>query len=86
VEKIAKWTITPPYSKKYKEEIVDPINLQCEFALNKMTTKFYNTFCSKPWLAINVISAVVLLLAMLIQTYVSVIGFDKMQPHFPWGG
>ncbi len=28
----------------------------------------------------------VLLLATLIQTYVSVIGFDKMRPHFLQGG
>ncbi|KAH9555874.1 hypothetical protein CY35_08G140000 [Sphagnum magellanicum] len=76
----------PPYSKTFRKEIVDPVNLQCGSALNKMRTEFYDTFCSKPWLAISVITAAVLLLATLIQTYVSVIGSDKMQPHFPRGG
>ncbi len=80
MEKVAKRTITPPIFKKYREEIVDPVNLQCESALNKMTTEFYDTFCSKPWLAISVITAAVLLVATLIQTYVSVIGSAKMQP------
>jgi hypothetical protein len=51
-----------------------------------MTTDFYNKFCSKPWLVISVISAIILLVATLIQTYVAVIGSYKMQPHFPRGG
>jgi hypothetical protein len=76
----------PPYSKNYKTKIVIPVNRHCASTLNKMRTEFYNTFCSKPWLVISVISAVVLLLATLIQTYVAVIGSDKMQPHFPRGG
>jgi hypothetical protein len=76
----------PPYSKTFREEIVDPVNLQCGSALNVMRTEFYDTFCAKPWLAISVITAAVLLLATLIQTYVSVIGSDKLQPHFPRGG
>ncbi|CAK9235543.1 unnamed protein product [Sphagnum troendelagicum] len=76
----------PPYSKDYRELIVNPVNIQCESTLNVMRTEFYDTFCSKPWLAISVITAAVLLLATLIQTYVSVIGSDKMQPHFPRGG
>ncbi|CAK9236401.1 unnamed protein product [Sphagnum troendelagicum] len=74
------------YSKTFREKIVDPINLQCNSRLNVMRTEFYDTFCSKPWLVISVISAVVLLLATLIQTYVAVICSDKMQPHFPRGG
>jgi hypothetical protein len=76
----------PPYSKKFKTDIVIPVNRKCKSRLRQMRTEFYNTFCSKPWLAISVITAVVLLLATLIQTYVSVIGSDKMQPHFPRGG
>ncbi len=75
-----------PYSKNYKTKIVIPVNRHCASTLNQMRTEFYNTFCSKPWLVISVISAVVLLLATLIQTYVAVIGSDKMQPHFPRGG
>jgi len=74
------------YSHKFRAKIVDPVNRQCESTPNKMRTEFYDTFCSKPWLAISVITAAVLLLATLIQTYVSVIGSDKSQPHFPRGG
>jgi hypothetical protein len=76
----------PPYSETYRKDIVNPVNRQCESTLNRLRTEFYDTFCSKPWLAISVITAAVLLLATLIQTYVSVIGSDKMEPHFPRGG
>jgi len=75
----------PPYSDEYKDNIVKPINRHCVSALNVMRTDFYNT-CSKPWLKISVILAIILLVATLIQTYVLVIGSDKMQPHFPRGG
>jgi hypothetical protein len=74
------------YSNHYRLKIVNPINEHCNSTLNKTTTEFYNTFCSKPWLPISVITAAVLLIATLIQTYVAVIGSDKMQPHFPRGG
>jgi len=76
----------PPYSYEYRENIVKPINRHCASPLNVMRTDFYNRFCSKPWLVISVISAIILLVATLIQTYVAVIGSDKMQPHFPRGG
>jgi len=76
----------PAFSDEYLENIVEPINTHCASALNVMRTDFYNTFCSKPWLVISVISAIILLVATLIQTYVAVIGSDKMQPHFPRGG
>ncbi|CAM6024479.1 unnamed protein product [Sphagnum balticum] len=75
-----------PYSENYKTKIVIPVNKHCASTLNKMRTEFCHRFCSKPWLVISVISAFVLLLATLIQTYVAVIGSDKMQPHFPRGG
>jgi len=74
------------YSEKYKTKIVSPVNSQCESIPRRMRTEFYNRFCSTPWLPMSVITAFVLLLATLIQTYVSVIGSDKMQPHFPRGG
>jgi len=76
----------PRYSDEYRENIVKPINTHCASALNVMRTDFYNRFCSKPWLVISVISALILLVATLIQTYVAVIGSDRMQPHFPRGG
>jgi hypothetical protein len=75
----------PPYSNEYEQNILKPINRHCASRLNIMVTAFYNTFCSKPWFAISVISPLILV-ATLIQTYVLVIGSDKMQPHFPRGG
>jgi hypothetical protein len=75
----------PRYSEEYSKNIVQPINRHCASPLNKMIINFYNTFCSKPWFAISVISPLILV-ATLIQTYVLVIGSDKMQPHFPRGG
>jgi hypothetical protein len=77
------------YSDEYDKMIVKPINRHCAIApiaRNMMVTEFYNTFCSKPWLVISVISAIILLVATLIQTYVNVIGSDEMQPHYPRGG
>jgi hypothetical protein len=80
--------LLPPYSDEYKKKFVDPI----EMALIRnpireiKSTEIYDRYCSKPWLAISVITGAVLLLATLIQTYVAVIGSDKMQPHFPRGG
>ncbi|KAH9555845.1 hypothetical protein CY35_08G137500 [Sphagnum magellanicum] len=76
----------PDYSDKYRDNIVKPINRHCASPLNVMRTDFYNTFCSRWWLVISVLSAIILLLATLIQTYVLVTGSDKMQPHFPRGG
>jgi hypothetical protein len=78
--------VFPPYSKEYSDYIVKPINRHCASTLNVMVTDFYNRFCSKPWLVISVIVASILLVATLVQTYILVIGSDKMQPHFPRGG
>jgi len=74
------------YSDQYIDNIVTPINRHRASALNLMVIDFYITYCSKPWLAISLISAIILLVATLIQTDVLVIGSDKMQPHFPRGG
>jgi hypothetical protein len=74
------------YSDEYDKKIVKPINRHCAIARNVMVTEFYNRYCSKPWLVISVISAIILLVATLIQTYVLVIGSDHMQPHYPRGG
>jgi hypothetical protein len=76
----------PRYSIEYKHKIVYPINRHCASTLNVLVTDFYNTYCSKPWLVISAVSAIVVIVAMLIQTYVLVISSDKMQPHFPRGG
>jgi len=85
-ERVQSVVCYPDYSEKYKEKIVKPINKHCASPLNVTVTEFKNRFCSEPWLVIGVISAIILLVATLIQTYVAVIGSDKMQPHFPRGG
>jgi hypothetical protein len=60
----------PTYSDEYIEKTVKPIiiNRHCASTLNVMGTDFYNTFCSKPWVVISVISAIIFLVATLIQT------------------
>jgi hypothetical protein len=74
------------YSNEYDKKIVKPIKRHCAIARNVMVTEFYIRYCSKPWLVISVISAIIFFVATLIQTYVLVIGSDHMQPHYPRGG
>jgi hypothetical protein len=70
------------YSEEY-EDMVSKINKQCESSLNVMRTEFYQLFCSRPWYVIAVITATIVAVGTCIQAYTSVIGSDKMQPHFP---
>jgi hypothetical protein len=70
------------YSKEY-EDMVSKINKQCKSSLNVMRTEFYQLFCSRPWYVIAVITATIVTVGTCIQAYTSVIGSDKMQPHFP---
>jgi hypothetical protein len=69
-------------SKEYGD-MVSEINKQCKSALNVMGTEFYQLFCSRPWYVIGVITATIVTIGTCIQAYTSVIGSDKMQPHFP---
>jgi hypothetical protein len=74
------------YMEGFSEEYVDmvsKINKQCESSLNVMRTEFYQLFCSRPWYVIAVITATIVTIGTCIQAYASVIGSDKMQPHFP---
>ncbi len=50
---------------------------------NVMRTEFYQLFCYRPWYVIAVITATIVTVGTCIQAYTSVIGSDKMQPHFP---
>jgi hypothetical protein len=70
------------YSKEC-EDMVSKINKQCKSSLNVMRTEFYQLFCSRPWYVIAVITATIVTIGTCIQAYTSVIGSDKMQPHFP---
>ncbi|CAK9857395.1 unnamed protein product [Sphagnum jensenii] len=72
----------PGNSKEY-EDMVSKINKQCKSSLNVMRTEFYQLFCSRPWYVIGVITATIVSVGTCIQAYTSVIGSDKMQPHFP---
>jgi hypothetical protein len=72
----------PRNSKEY-EDMVFEINKQCKSSLNVMRTEFYQLFCSRPWYVIAVITATIVTIGTCIQAYASVIGSDKMQPHFP---
>ncbi|KAH8973400.1 hypothetical protein BDL97_01G045600 [Sphagnum fallax] len=69
-------------SKEYVD-MVSKINKQCKSSLNVMRTEFYQLFCSRPWYVIGVITATIVTVGTCILVYTSVIGSDKMQPHFP---
>jgi hypothetical protein len=69
-------------SEEYAD-MVSEINKQCKSSLYVMRTEFYQLFCSRPWYVIGVITATIVTVGTCIQTYTSVIGSDKMQPHFP---
>ncbi|KAH9574182.1 hypothetical protein CY35_01G042800 [Sphagnum magellanicum] len=69
-------------SKEYGDMVSD-INKQCKSSLNVMRTEFYQLFCSRPWYVIGVITAAIVTIGTCIQASTSVIGSDKMQPHFP---
>jgi len=64
-------------------DMVSEINKQCKSSLNVMRTECYEIFCSRPWYVIGVITATIVTVGTCIQAYTSVIGSDKMQPHFP---
>ncbi|CAK9190962.1 unnamed protein product [Sphagnum troendelagicum] len=71
------------YSSEEYGDMVSEINKQCKSSLNVMRTEFYQLFCSRPWYVIAVITATIVTVGTCIQAYTSVIGSDKMQPHFP---
>jgi hypothetical protein len=50
---------------------------------HKLWFEFLKLFCSRPWFVLSVIAATLVTIATLIQTYVSVISSNGMQPHFP---
>ncbi|CAN5952065.1 unnamed protein product [Sphagnum jensenii] len=71
------------YNSEEYGDMVSEINKQCKSSLNVMRTEFYQLFCSRPWYVIGVITATIVTVGTCIQAYTSVIGSDKMQPHFP---
>jgi len=70
------------YNSEEYADMVSEINKQCESSLYVMRTEFYQLFCSRPWYVMGVITATIVTIGTCIQVYTSVIGSDKMQPHF----
>ncbi|CAM6022909.1 unnamed protein product [Sphagnum balticum] len=63
-------------------QIAEGINQHCN-SRNRQKTEFYEKFCSRPWYVISIFAATIVTLGTCIQTYVAVIGSDRMVPHFP---
>ncbi|KAH9572864.1 hypothetical protein CY35_02G174000 [Sphagnum magellanicum] len=66
-------------------EVGEKINKHCKSRKNVIITEFSQLFCSRPWYVVSAIAVTLVTLATLIQTYTSVIGSNKMRPHFPPG-
>ncbi|CAK9872092.1 unnamed protein product [Sphagnum jensenii] len=66
-------------------EVGEKINKHCKSRKNVIITEFSQLFCSRPWYVVSAIAVTLVTLATLIQTYTSVIGSNKMRPHFPSG-
>ncbi|CAM6074932.1 unnamed protein product [Sphagnum tenellum] len=62
--------------------IAEAINQHCN-SRNPQKTEIYERFCSRPWYVISIIAATLITLGTCIQTYIAVIGSDRMGPHFP---
>ncbi|CAM6008488.1 unnamed protein product [Sphagnum balticum] len=66
-------------------EVAKNLNKHCKSRKNVIITEFSHLFCSRPWYVVSAIAVTLVTLATLIQTYTSVIGSNKMRPHFPPG-
>ncbi len=66
-------------------EVAENLNKHCKSRKNVIITEFSQLFCSRPWYVVSAIAVTLVTLATLIQTYTSVIGSNKMRPHFPPG-
>jgi len=66
-------------------EVAENLNKHCKSRKNVIITEFSQLFCSRPWYVVSAIAVTLVTLATLVQTYTSVIGSNKMRPHFPPG-
>ncbi len=66
-------------------EVGEKINKHCKSRKNVIIAEFSQLFCSRPWYVVSAVAVTLVTLATLIQTYTSVIGSNKMRPHFPPG-
>ncbi len=66
-------------------EVAENLNKYCKSRKNVFITEFSQLFCSRPWYVVSAIAVTVVTIATFIQTYTSVIGSNKMRPHFPPG-
>jgi len=69
------------YSQPY-HDMVKKINRQCKSTLHIVKTEFYQLFCSRPWYVTDVIIASLVAIGTIIQVYTSIIGSNRMKPHF----
>jgi hypothetical protein len=73
------------YVSKSTNEVAENLKKHCKSRKNVIITEFSRLFCSRPWYVVSAIAVILVTLATLIQTYTSVIGSNKMRPHFPPG-
>ncbi len=62
------------------------VNKKCNSTVSVMRIEFYELFCSRPWLVVGCLKAIVVTPAALIQTYIAIIDSDRMLLRFPGGG
>jgi hypothetical protein len=62
------------------------VNKKCNSTVSVMRTEFYELFCSRPWLVVGALKAIVVTPAASIQTYTAIIGSDRMLLRFPARG
>lgn len=71
------------FSSKQHHDMKYNIVKRCKLRRYRLWDAFQIEFCSKPWVLISVFTVALVSAATLIQTYVAVIGSNRMKPHFP---
>ena len=75
--------VTNPYLTKQFLSTLEKVKKYVGQRRNKLRFEFMKLFCSRPWIVVSVIAAILVTIATLIQTYVNIIGSNGMQPYFP---
>ena len=70
-------------SSKAHHDMKEAINRRCRKRRHRYWHEFRILFCSRPWLALSAITVVIVTVATLLQTYVAIIGSNRMKPHYP---
>ena len=72
-----------PNSSKEHHDMKETFVRRCQLRRYKLWDAFQIEFCAKPWVMVSVLTITLVSVATLIQTYVAVIGSNRMKPHFP---